>query len=127
MPNVNTALYCTPSMGNNQMEMHAFWCISLLVDIFPQSIPQVSDLKNICLEYVFVKEVLFCQNVHGIMCAAELLISRTTNKLFYAWHLQNLFQGYFSPLNIHTKSITNHIATNFTEHLQIILKTPWFK
>lgn len=54
------------------------------------------------------------------MCTVELLISNTTNKLLYAWHLQNVFQGYFF-LNVHTKSITNHIATNFTERLQIIL------
>lgn len=45
--------------------MNALWCISLLVGIFPQNIPQVSDLKNICLKYVFVKEVLFAE-----MCMA---------------------------------------------------------
>ena len=33
-------------------------------------------------------------NVHSIMCVAKLLLSRTMNKLFYVWFIQEILRKY---------------------------------
>ena len=51
------------------------------------------------------------------MCVAKLLLSRTMNKLFYVWFIQEILRKYAEAIfffsEIHTKSITKLYCNEF--------------